>query len=648
MCGKSLKDKKLCIPEKIQVGVSDRKESVFMSRLAGAHRRWKIYLNDAMCVIIGYLIATILVYEKVMLPQIIFDKVPLFGLLMLACYTIAFEFFKTDAVLWSHADMKSFTRLIASCMAGAVLTYVVELLINVIFDLSLNISFRMNILSFITVTNVILLDRILIKVIYEDRKKGSIPQSKKKNLLIIGAGSAAEIAIKEIVSRDAFNIVGIIDDDDEKQGCLLNGIKVLGKRTDIGKICNEKNVDEILVALPSVEQNKLVNIVEICEATGVKTKIIPREGILTGSSSEGITSKARDIQIEDMLYREQIELENDKIGAYIANRKVMVTGGGGSIGSEICRQVIKYNPKQLIILDNYENCAYELLLELKNDYPKADISVVIATVRDIVAIDEVFAKIRPEIVFHAAAHKHVPLMEQTPKEAVKNNIFGTFNVARTSIKYGVKRFIMISTDKAVNPTNIMGATKRVCEMMVQAFNDKQRTEFVAVRFGNVLGSNGSVIPIFKQQIKNGGPVKVTHKDITRYFMTIPEAASLVLQAGVYAQNGEVFVLDMGQPIKIYELAEKMIKLMGHTPGEDIKIEIVGLRPGEKLYEELYMTSENMTSTRHKRIYIAKPIDIDKDVFYGTILNMIQNIDNMTDDEIKKCVADITGTYTIEV
>ena len=618
-----------------------------MTRITGTHRRWKIYLNDAFCVIIGYVIATLLVYEKEILSQIMFNKVPMFGLLTLACYTLAFEFFKTDAVLWSYADMKSFTRLVVSTAAGAAITYAVELLINLIFDLTLNVSFRMNVLSFITITNVILLDRIFIKIIYEGRKKSVIPKSKKKNLLLIGAGSAAEICIKEISSRDVFNIVGIIDDDDEKQGCLLNGVKILGKRTDIEKICNEKMVDEILVALPSVDQNKLVNIVEICESTGIKTKIIPREGILTGSSSEGITSKARDIEIEDMLYREQVELENDKIGEYIANRKIMVTGGGGSIGSEICRQVIKYKPKQLIILDNYENNAYELLLELKNSYPNADISVVIATVRDNVALDEIFSKIRPDIVFHAAAHKHVPLMETTPKEAVKNNIFGTFNVARTSIKYGVKKFIMISTDKAVNPTNIMGATKRVCEMMVQTFNDKNRTEFVAVRFGNVLGSNGSVIPIFKQQIKNGGPVKVTHKDITRYFMTIPEAASLVLQAGVYAQNGEVFVLDMGKPIKIYELAEKMIKLMGHTPGKDIDIEIVGLRPGEKLYEELYMTSENMTSTKHKRIYIAKPVEIDKDSFYGEILYMMKNIDTMTNEEIKKCVADITGTYTIE-
>ncbi len=608
------------------------------------HRRWKILLNDAACVVIGYLIATVLVYQKTMLANIIYDKVPLFGLVMLAVYMISFAAFRTDNILWSYADMKNFAILVAACSVGAIGTYVVETLINVFFNLNLNVTLRMNILSFITVTDVILLNRILMKFIREQKHKNP-GKINRPNLLIVGAGSAAELCIKEITSRGTFNIVGIIDDDPSKIGCLLNGVKVLGSRKEIDRVCRDYEVVEILIAIPSMEHNMLADLVGKCEASGVKTKIIPKEGVLTKSPSESITSKAREIQIEDMLYREQVELENDKIGAYIQNRKVLVTGGGGSIGSEICRQVIKYKPAQVIILDNYENNAYELMLELKGNYPDADISVVIATVRERMSIDEVFAKVRPDIVFHAAAHKHVPLMEDTPKEAVKNNIFGTFNVAKASIKYGVKRFIMISTDKAVNPTNIMGATKRVCEMMVQTFNDKERTEFVAVRFGNVLGSNGSVIPIFKQQIKNGGPVKVTHKDITRFFMTIPEAASLVLQAGVYAQNGEVFVLDMGKPIKIYELAEKMIKLMGYTPGKDMKIEIVGLRPGEKLYEELYMSSENMISTRHKRIYIAKPVHIDKEEFYEKLLMMMDNIDNMTDDEIRQNVADITGTYT---
>lgn len=589
--------------------------------------------------------ATVLVYEKAMLSDILYDKIPLFGLVMLAGYMISFELFKTESILWSYANMKNFATLVAACIVGAVITYIVETLMNVLFALNLNATLRMNVLSFITVTDVMLLNRILVKVNHERNHHRQDIKKELPNLLIVGAGSAAEICVKEISTRNTFNVIGIIDDDPGKQGCLLGGVKVLGKRTDIDAVCRERNVNEILVAMPSVEQNVLADIVDICESTGVKTKIIPRDGILTSSPSENITSKAREIQIEDMLYRDPIELENDKIGAYITNRKILVTGGGGSIGSEICRQVIKYKPAQLIILDNYENNAYELMLEIKGNYPGANISVMIATVRDKIAIDEVFAKVRPDIVFHAAAHKHVPLMENTPKEAVKNNIIGTFNVAKASIKYGVKRFIMISTDKAVNPTNIMGATKRVCEMMVQTFNDKQRTEFVAVRFGNVLGSNGSVIPIFKQQIKNGGPVKVTHRDITRFFMTIPEAASLVLQAGGYAYSGEVFVLDMGKPIKIYELAEKMIKLMGYTPGKDIKIEIVGLRPGEKLYEELYMTSENMISTRHKRIYIAKPVHVDKEVFYDKLLKMMEQIDSMTDDEIKQNVADITGTYT---
>ncbi len=614
-----------------------------MKEFLAKHRRWIIFLNDAVCIILGYLIATILVYEKTSLLDMIFTSVPVYGLVMVTAYLISFAIFRTYNILWTYANMRNLTALVGACTTGAVLTYLAEIAVHSIFKTELNVTIRMNLLSFITVTDVLLLNRIMLKVIRERRNKNKSDDN-LPGLLIVGAGSAAELCIKEISSRGTYHIVGLIDDQPAKKGCYLGGIKILGDRTDIKKLCKENKIDEILIAIPSLEHNQLADLVEKCEATGVKTKIIPQEGIFVKSSSESITSKAREIQIEDMLYRDPIELENDKIGAYIRNHTVMVTGGGGSIGSEICRQVIKYNPANLIILDNYENNAYELMLELKNNYPGIDVSVIIATVRDRIAIDEAFAKIRPDIVFHAAAHKHVPLMEDTPKEAIKNNIFGTFNVAKASVKYGVKRFIMISTDKAVNPTNIMGATKRVCEMMVQTFNDKERTEFVAVRFGNVLGSNGSVIPIFKQQIKNGGPVKVTHKDITRYFMTIPEAASLVLQAGAYANSGEVFVLDMGKPIKIYELAEKMIKLMGYTPGKDMKIEVVGLRPGEKLYEELYMTSENMISTRHKRIYVAKPVHIDKEKFYEKILVMMEQIDGLTNDEIRRMIADITGTY----
>ncbi|MFA7636164.1 MAG: nucleoside-diphosphate sugar epimerase/dehydratase [Monoglobales bacterium] len=615
-----------------------------MKGVFSKHRRLKIVLNDGVCVILGYLIAMVLVYEKTNLPDVIYYRAPIFGLLVLASYMLAFLFFRTYNVLWYYANMKNFAVLVTACTVGASMTYAAEILINLVFDISINNSFRMNILSYITITDVLLMNRILMKYLRE--RNGISPVQKNlPRLLIIGAGSAAELCIREFRRRGKYSIVGLIDDDRDKIGCYLSGVKVLGDRWNIEKVCRRYGVDEILIAIPSLSHNLLADIVERCEATGIKTRIIPKEGIISRDSKGSITSKVRDIQIEDMLYRKQVDIENDKIGAYIQNRVVIVTGGGGSIGSEICRQVIKYKPKKLIILDNYENNAYELMLELREQDSEADVSVVIATVRDMAAIDEIFGKIRPDIVFHAAAHKHVPLMEEVPKEAIKNNIFGTFNVAKASIKYGVKRFIMISTDKAVNPTNIMGATKRVCEMMVQAFNDKERTEFVAVRFGNVLGSNGSVIPIFKQQINSGGPVKVTHKDITRYFMTIPEAASLVLQAGVYAQNGEVFVLDMGKPIKIYDLAEKMIKLMGYTPGKDIEIEIVGLRPGEKLYEELYMSTEDMISTKHDRIFVAKPVQIDKEVFYEKILRLIEQTDNMTDDEIRQSVADIIGKYT---
>ena len=617
-----------------------------MMKFLKKHRRFSLLMVDILCIACGYIVAMLLAYHKVLIANLMLVEIPVFGLITIIGYLLALKLFKTNSVLWTHADVKSFVRLAFVCAVGAVFTYAIEQGVYLAFEINVNPTLRMNVLSYITIVNVLVMSRNFMKLLYE-RKERKTPRGELPKLLMIGAGSAAEIAIKEFQSRGTYEVVGLIDDDREKQGCEIGGVRVLGKREDIVKICKTEKVNEILVAMPGVGQNTLADIVEICEATGIKTRIIPQDGMVAGVAGEPITSRARDIQIEDMLYREPVELENDKIGNYISGSTVMVTGGGGSIGSEICRQVVKFKPNKLVILDNYENNAYELMLEIKNNYPKADISVEIATVRDKLAVDEVFAKIKPDIVFHAAAHKHVPLMENTPKEAIKNNIFGTFNVAKSSIKYGVKRFIMISTDKAVNPTNIMGATKRVCEMMVQTFNDKERTEFVAVRFGNVLGSNGSVIPIFKQQIKNGGPVKVTHKEITRFFMTIPEAASLVLQAGVYAQNGEVFVLDMGKPIKIYELAEKMIKLMGYTPGKDMEIEIIGLRPGEKLYEELYMTSENMISTRHKRIYIAKPVNIDKEQFYAQLLDLQERIEDMSDIEVKQAVADITGTYTFK-
>ena len=361
-------------------------------------------------------------------------------------------------------------------------------------------------------------------------------------------------------------------------------------------------------------------------------------------SDTSMLSNVRDVSVTDLLGRDPISVNLEEINGYLKDKVVLVTGGGGSIGSELCRQIAKSSPKQLIILDIYENNAYEIEQELKRNYADdLNLLVLIASVRDKGKIENVFETYKPEIVFHAAAHKHVPLMESSPNEAVKNNVFGTYNVAKAADKYGVKRFIMISTDKAVNPTNIMGATKRICEMIVQTINKKSKTEFVATRFGNVLGSNGSVIPLFKKQIENGGPVTVTHKDIVRYFMTIPEAVSLVLQAGSYAKGGEIFVLDMGAPVKIYDLAVNLIKLSGYTPGVDIKIKITGLRPGEKLYEEMLMDEEGLQDTPNKLIHIGKPIDLDEENLFKSLDELYEAAYNETDD-MKAKVEQLVPTY----
>ena len=371
-------------------------------------------------------------------------------------------------------------------------------------------------------------------------------------------------------------------------------------------------------------------------------KIIP-------SVSELIDNKfsihsIRDVKVEDLLGRTVVKLEKEGINDYIRGNTILVTGGGGSIGSELCRQIAKFLPKEIIILDIYENNAYDIQNELIREFKNINIVTLIGSVRDKVRIEQIFKTYKPQIVFHAAAHKHVPLMEYSPSEAIKNNVGGTYNIAQYACKYNVKKFVLISTDKAVNPTNIMGATKRICEMIIQSMNSKSKTEFVAVRFGNVLGSNGSVVPLFKKQIENGGPVTLTHKDITRYFMTIPEAAQLVLQAGAYARGGEIFVLDMGEPVKIYDLAYNLIKLSGFEPNLDINIEITGLRPGEKLYEELLMSEEGLTETKHKKIFIGKPNDFDFDYISNKISELIELSIYGSVEEIKNKLKEIVPTY----
>lgn len=469
---------------------------------------------------------------------------------------------------------------------------------------------------------------------------------RKKRLMIIGAGSAAIRLINElrgINNINRYEVVALIDDNKIKQGEYLNGVKVYGGREDIAKVANELDIDEIFFAIPSIMEKDKKQILEICNKTGCILKTLPK--ITAIEDGPAIKSQLRKVEYTDLLGREQIKPDLSKAFSLLSGATVLVTGGGGSIGGELVRQIAKSGAaKQIIIFDIAENGAYEIQQEIKRNYPEVDLKVLIGSVRDEKRLCEIFEKYKPDFVYHAAAHKHVPLMEDSPKEAVKNNVLGTYNLAKTADKYGVKRFVMISTDKAVNPTNVMGATKRVCEMIVQSFNKNSDTDFVAVRFGNVLGSNGSVIPLFKEQIENGGPVTVTHPDIIRYFMLIPEAVSLVLQAGAYAHGGEVFILDMGSPVKIRELAENLIRLSGYIPGVDMEIRYTGLRDGEKLYEELLISEEGIQKTQNDLIYVARPMEFDSEKLFERISYIRETVDNATSREIVDIIKELVPTF----
>lgn len=465
----------------------------------------------------------------------------------------------------------------------------------------------------------------------------------KKRALIIGAGDAGNIVIKELLSHENSNTVpvAVIDDDLMKQGRKILGVPVVGTRTDIVEVIKEKKIDEIIIAIPSMTYQERREIINICKETNLPMKMLP--GVYELIEGKVGISHIRPVQIEDLLGRDPVSLDIESIGRYLKDKVVMVTGGGGSIGSELCRQIAHHQPKLLLILDIYENNAYDIQNELKNKFPTLPLKVLIASVRERERMSEIFATYGPEVVFHAAAHKHVPLMEDSPTEAIKNNIFGTWNIIELCDQFGVKKMVQISTDKAVNPTNVMGATKRFCEMLIQAYDKESNTEFVAVRFGNVLGSNGSVIPLFKKQILNGGPVTVTHPEIIRYFMTISEAVQLVLQAGGMAEGGEIFVLDMGEPVKIDKLAKDLIRLSGLELNKDIEIKYTGLRPGEKLYEELLMEEEGLTSTKHQKIYVAKPMDISKEEVTKK-LKHLQEILHKNNEYVIQELKEVVPTY----
>ena len=533
-----------------------------------------------------------------------------YGLLQMAVVSLVFYAGHLYAIMWGVSGVREMMQVLLACLVAALAQSVGILL----FDARMPRSYY--VLWFVLMAGSAMIGRVSFQVLQKitDRINRFLEKSIPPRVMIIGAGKAGTLILKEMKASEKVHgyPVCMIDDDKDKQGRVIDGVSIMGSRKDIARLVREKEIDEIYVAIPTAPPEDIKDILKICQGTGCQVKILP--GVYQLMNGEVTISRLRKVEIEDLLGREQVNVNLDEIMGYVKGKVVLVTGGGGSIGSELCRQLAGHKVKQLIIFDIYENNAYEIQQELKRKYPRLDLVVLIGSVRNTNRLDYLFRTYRPDIVYHAAAHKHVPLMEDSPNEAIKNNVLGTYKAARAAIKYKAQRFILISTDKAVNPTNIMGASKRLCEMVVQMSNQKSSTEFVAVRFGNVLGSNGSVIPLFKQQIESGGPVTVTHKDIIRYFMTIPEAVSLVIQAGAYAKGGEIFVLNMGNPVRILDMAENLIRLSGYEPYKDIDICFTGLRPGEKLYEELLMDEEGLQKTVNDRIFIGKPIDMDYDRF----------------------------------
>ena len=550
---------------------------------------------------------------------------------------LIFWLFRLYHSLWQYASIAEVYRIAEACIT----VEVVHFLSNKIMGNMLPRSCYFNAAIYLIIA--ICASRFMYRMIRTVLNKyRNIKTS--NNVMIIGAGEATNVIMREIQNSSYLansNIACIIDDDRRKVGKYIRGVKVIGTRDKIKEAAKLYDIDEIIFAIPSASNEVKRDILNICKETDCTLKILP--GVYQMVDGEINVNSIRNVDVLDLLGRDPIEVDIESIMGYVKDKVIMVTGGGGSIGSELCRQLVSHKPKQLIIFDIYENNAYDIQQELKINYPDANVVTLIGSIRNVSRLESVFAQYNPDIVYHAAAHKHVPLMEVSPDEAVKNNVVGTWNVARMADKYGVKKFVMISTDKAVNPTNVMGATKRICEMIVQTYNEISKTDFVAVRFGNVLGSNGSVIPLFKRQIEAGGPVTVTDPNIIRYFMTIPEAVSLVLQAGAYAKGGEIFILDMGEPVKIDDLAKNLIRLSGYTLGVNMEIKYTGLRPGEKLYEELLMKEEGLQETDNKLIHIGKPIEFDKENFFDNLEKLKEEAYSETGN-IRESLKKVVDTY----
>lgn len=603
-----------------------------------------IMIADVLSVIIAYGLALLLRFDMR------YSKIPeqylvgygyyivLASIVTVAAYIVA----KLYRSVWTYAGISEVLR---TCVASVIAAVVTDVVFSIsIITMPFSFYFVGWGLTFGATAAIRMTYRLMRRWnIHSETAEGA---GEPKNIMIIGAGAAGQVLLREYRSSYYLTdkVCVLIDDNKSKWGKYLDGVNIAGGRDKIMENVEKFKINKIVLAMPSADRKDIKAILEICKETDCQIQTVP--GVYQLLNGEVNVSKLRNVEIEDLLGRDPIKVNLDEILGYIKGKTVLVTGGGGSIGSEICNQLAGHQVGHLVIFDIYENNAYEIQQKLKWEHPELKLTVLIGSVRNQHRINSVMKKYRPDVVFHAAAHKHVPLMEDSPNEAIKNNVFGTYKTASAAGRYHVKKFVLISTDKAVNPTNIMGASKRMCEMIVQTLNHFYATDFVAVRFGNVLGSNGSVIPLFKKQIAAGGPVTVTHPDIIRYFMTIPEAVSLVLQAGAYAKGGEIFVLDMGEPVKIADLAKNLIRLSGYKLGEDIEIKYTGLRPGEKLYEELLMDEEGLQDTENKLIRIGKPIEMDEEKFMHQLIKLREAADQDS-DAIRSMVKEIVPTYQLK-
>ncbi len=622
------------------------------------HMRILLILADIVGMAIAWYVAMILKFDATtMLKQWYDDNILFIMAVDLVSTAVMFLIFKVYNRMWQYMVVTDYVKTAYAFIISKIITVIPFFYIWLIPSAEIGAKQTRSFFTWMFIysclfASCVIFSRVAILFGYRAwrkylAKKEAHFEGKKKNVMVIGAGGTAIRLIQEFHSstkiQNRYNVVALVDDNKRKHGNYLNGIKIYGGRDKIINLAKELDVDEIFFAANSADKENRKELLRICSETGCVLKTVP--SITTVNQNESLSAKLRKVDYTDLLGRDQIKPDLTKVFELLKDQVVFVSGGGGSIGSELVRQVAASGvAKSIIIFDIAENGAYEIQQEIRRNHPEVDLKVLIGSIRDEKRLCEIFEEYKPDFVYHAAAHKHVPLMEDSPKEAVKNNVFGTFNLAKTADKYGVKRFVMISTDKAVNPTNVMGATKRICEMIVQSFNKKSETEYVAVRFGNVLGSNGSVIPLFKEQIEKGGPVTVTHPDIIRYFMLIPEAVSLVLQAGAYANGGEIFILDMGLPVKIRELAENLIRLSGHVPGVDIEIKYTGLRDGEKLYEELLISEEGIQKTQNNLIYIARPMEFDSERLFNRIDYMREIMEGASGREIVDIVKELVPTF----